>query len=153
MSRLGLKVPPDVVALVVAGLMRLVSAVTPSVNVPVSYRILAALVLFVAGVVLIVAARVSFAHAGTTFSPIAPARSSRLVTTGVYRFTRNPMYLGTLLALLAVAALWSNPFSLVLSAAYVAYIDRFQIAPEERVLAGRFGQAYEAYADKVRRWV
>jgi protein-S-isoprenylcysteine O-methyltransferase Ste14 len=63
------------------------------------------------------------------------------------------MYLGTLLALLAVAALWSNPFSLVLSAAYVAYIDRFQIAPEERVLAGRFGQAYEAYADKVRRWV
>jgi protein-S-isoprenylcysteine O-methyltransferase Ste14 len=63
------------------------------------------------------------------------------------------MYLGMLLALLALAALLANPFSLFLSAAFVALMNLFQIAPEERVLGTRFGSAYEAYARGVRRWV
>lgn len=153
MAKLELKIPPDVVALVVGGVMWLVSTVTPSLEEPLVCRVLVAGVLFIAATALVVSARAAFARAGTTFNPTAPTRSDSLVTNGVYRFSRNPMYLGTLLALLAVATLLSNPFALILSAAFVAYIDRFQITPEERILHAKFGSAYEAYADGVRRWV
>ena len=141
MSRLELRVPPDAVALAVAVLMWLISAATPSLDVPLVYRLLAAAVLFLAAVALVTSARVTFARAGTTFNPTAPDRSGHLVTAGVYRYTRNPMYLGTLLALLALAALLSNPVALLLSVGFVMYMDRFQIAPEERVLRARFGAA------------
>jgi protein-S-isoprenylcysteine O-methyltransferase Ste14 len=153
MPRLALKVPPDVVELVLAALMWLVATRTPSLHAPLAYRLFVALVLFVPAVAVVVAARVALARAATTFSPIAPERSSRLVTTGVYRLTRNPMYLGMLLALLALAALLANLFSLLLPVVFVAYMNLFQIAPEERVLGARFGSAYEAYARGVRRWV
>lgn len=153
MTELELKVPPDVVALVVGALMWLVSTVTPSLRLPPAARLLAAVALAAAGVGLIVAARIAFAKAATTFSPVAPQRSSRLVTTGVYRHSRNPMYLGTLLVLFAVAAWLADPVSLVVALSYVAYMGRFQIAPEERVLRGRFDGAYEDYAQEVRRWV
>ncbi len=152
MSRLDLKVPPDAVALAVGGLMWLVSLVTPSVEVPRAYRVLCAVVLFATGIGLIVASRVSFGRAGTTFNPTAPDRSSRLVTTGVYRWSRNPMYLGTELALLGLGVLLSNPVSLLVSAIYVLYMNRFQIQPEERVLRARFGVAYDDYSGRVRRW-
>ena len=153
MSRLELKIPPDVVALAVAGVMWLVAAVTPSLDVPLSSRAAIAGALFVAAAVLIVAARTAFARAGTTFTPRAPDRSRHLVTAGVYRISRNPMYLGTLLALFALAALLSNVFSLLTSAVFVVYMDRLQISPEERLLGARFGAAYEAYAGRVRRWI
>jgi len=153
MSRLELKLPPDLVALVVAALMWLVSKVTPTLDWPVAYRVLVVSVLFVAGSILIVAARVAFAKADTTFSPIAPERSRHLVTTGVYRLTRNPMYVGTLLVLLALAAHLSNPAAAVVALAYVIYMDRFQIWPEERVLRNRFGAEYAHYTHTVRRWV
>lgn len=153
MSTLELKVPPDVVALAVAGLMWLVSTLTPSLVWPGSWQVPVAILLFVAGIALIVLARVAFAKADTTFSPLAPERSSRLVTTGVYRLTRNPMYLGTLLALLALAARLSNPAAVIAALLYVAYMNHFQIRPEEGVLRDRFGPAYEAYMRTVRRWI
>jgi len=153
MAQLELKVPPDVVALVVAALMWLVSTVTPSLRLPLEVRLLAAAVLAAAGIGLIAAARIALAKAATTFSPVAPQRSSRLVTTGVYRHSRNPMYLGTLLVLFAVAAWLADPVSFAVALSYVAYMDRFQIAPEERVLRRRFGGAYEDYLHRVRRWV
>ncbi|MHB8050876.1 MAG: methyltransferase family protein [Coriobacteriia bacterium] len=152
MSRLDLKVPPDAVALAVGGLMWLVSLVTPSLDAPRPYRVLAAVVLFAAGIAVIAAARVSFDRAGTTFNPTAPHRSSHLVTTGVYRWSRNPMYLGTQFVLLGLGVLLSNVFSLAVSAVYVLYMNRFQIGPEEQVLVGRFGSDYEAYRRSVRRW-
>jgi len=153
MSRLELKFPPDLLALTVAGGMWMVSTLTPSLDVPLTYRLPVAAVLFSATVALVTTARVAFARAGTTFNPTSPSRSSHLVTASVYRVTRNPMYLGMLLALIAAAVLFSNLFSLLLSAAFVAYMNRFQIAPEERVLNARFGPAYESYARSVRRWI
>lgn len=153
MSRLELKIPPDVVALLVAGLMWLTSVATPSLVVPPAPRLIAAVALFIAGLALIVVARVAFARAGTTFSPRAPGDSTRLVTSGVYRLSRNPMYVGTLLLLLGLASLLASPVSLALSLTYVVYMDRLQIRPEERLLRARFGPTYDAYAAGVRRWV
>jgi protein-S-isoprenylcysteine O-methyltransferase Ste14 len=153
MSRLELKVPPDLVALAVAGLMWLVSKVTPSLDWRGPYHVLSTIVLLVTGFALIVLARVAFAKADTTFSPLAPERSSRLVTTGVYRVTRNPMYLGTFLVLLALAVRLSNPAAAIVALLYVAYMNRFQIRPEEGVLRDRFGSPYEVYTRTVRRWI
>lgn len=72
---------------------------------------------------------------------------------GPYRFTRNPMYLGMVLILLAWCLWLGNAAALLALAAFVGYITRFQIVPEERALAGRFGAAYEDYRRRVRRWV
>lgn len=79
--------------------------------------------------------------------------ASSLVTNGVYRFTRNPMYVGLLLALSGWAAFLSSPSALVYLVAFVLYMNRFQIEPEERVLASRFGADYAAYRTRVRRWL
>ena len=154
MTSLELKVPPDAVALVVAGLMWLASVVTPRVgNIPFGYRASAAAVLALLALLLLVAAKIALARAGTTPDAGRPDKSSRLVTSGVYRFSRNPIYVAMMLVLLAwAAALWS-PVSLCVSAAFALYVDRFQIRPEERVLGARFGQDYAEYARRVRRWL
>jgi protein-S-isoprenylcysteine O-methyltransferase Ste14 len=152
-STLDLKVPPDIVALLVAALMWLVSLGTPSLTLPAALRVLAAGVFFVGGAVLIVAARVELARARTTFSPVAPERARRVVTTGVYRFSRNPMYLGTLLSLVAFGVLLANPLAVLVSALFAGYINRFQIVPEERILQRRFGSTYDQYLSAVRRWI
>jgi protein-S-isoprenylcysteine O-methyltransferase Ste14 len=153
MSRLELRIPLDLVWLVAAGLTWLIATVTPRLHLSLAWRGPAAAALISAGVVLIVASRAALARADTTFSPVAPARSSSLVTTGVYRFTRNPMYLGMTLALVALAVLLASPEALVVSLAFVAYIDRFQVRPEERVLRVLFGTDCDAYRARVRRWV
>lgn len=112
-----------------------------------------AIALLIAGVVLMAAAAAALVVAKTTINPLRPSRASRLVTGSVFRFSRNPIYLGDLL-LLAAIAVWLGQFSnIVLLALFVVYIDRFQIRPEERALLMLFGAEYAAYCTKVRRWL
>jgi protein-S-isoprenylcysteine O-methyltransferase Ste14 len=86
-------------------------------------------------------------------NPMKPDPTSSLVVSGIYRYTRNPMYLGFLLILLAWAAALSNLLALVSLLAFVLYMNRFQIVPEERILASRFAQDYAEYRARVRRWL
>lgn len=103
--------------------------------------------------VVALAAFASFWKARTTINPIKPDRASVLVTHGIYRFTRNPMYLSLLLLLVAYASHLGCWAALAGPMAYVAYVTRFQILPEERVLLAKFGAEYEAYKRRVRRWI
>jgi protein-S-isoprenylcysteine O-methyltransferase Ste14 len=153
MSRLDLKVAPDVVWVLVAGLMWLVSAWTPRLDVPSPLRVATAAILTVVGVWVIVRARAALARADTTWRPMTPARSTSLVTSGVYAFSRNPIYLGMLLALLGWAVLLASPAALVVSSVFVLYLDRFQIAPEERALAALLEREFSDYRGRVRRWI
>ena len=82
-----------------------------------------------------------------------PNSTSSLVISGIYRYTRNPMYLGFVLVLLGWAAFLSNLAALALLPAFVLYINRFQIMPEEHVLASLFPHGYPAYRARVRRWI
>jgi protein-S-isoprenylcysteine O-methyltransferase Ste14 len=152
-SNLELKVPPDVVWVLVAALMWLVSRYTPALGLHPAVRIGAAVVLTVAGVWLIVAARVLLDRAKTTWQPTAPRRATAVVDTGVYHLSRNPMYLGMLLVLAGWAVLLSSPAALAVSAVFVLYLDRFQIGPEERALSDVLGQDYPEYLKTVRRWI
>ncbi|WP_210307157.1 methyltransferase family protein [Paenochrobactrum gallinarii] len=92
----------------------------------------------------------------TTSSPINPLRpetTSALVTTGIYRYSRNPMYVGFALFLLAFAVLLSSPGALLGVLGFVLYIDRFQILPEEQALNVLFGADFTNYCTQVRRWL
>jgi len=109
--------------------------------------------LALAGALTCLAGVVSFRRAGTTVNPMKPDSASSLVVSGIYRFTRNPVYLGFLVMLLAWAAALSNVLALVWLPAFVLYVNRFQILPEERVLASRFAHDYAEYSSRVRRWL
>jgi len=108
--------------------------------------------LFVAGAIMGFGALQRFRHHQTTVSPTKPQHTSHLVTCGVYRLSRNPMYLGLLCWLLAWGCylggiwVWLGPIMLVV------WLTRFQIMPEERLLRARFGDEYARYCLRVRRW-
>ena len=113
----------------------------------------AAAILFVTGLVIAVRGVLAFRWHGTTVDPVTPGKASTIVRSDVYRFTRNPMYLGLALALLSFGLLLGNALSIAVVALFVGYLTRFQIIPEERVLAGKFGRAYDDYRAVVRRWL
>jgi protein-S-isoprenylcysteine O-methyltransferase Ste14 len=112
-----------------------------------------ALILIAAGTFLIVASRFALNRAGTTWHPSEPERTTALVTSGVYRFSRNPTYLGMEIVLLSWAAVLTSPAAALMSALFVAYITRFQIRPEESILAASLGPDYRDYSQRVRRWL
>ena len=152
MSVLELKVPPPIVTLVLALLMWLTPAVAGLVPIPYPVRVLCAVVLLCIGQGISIAGIAAFRRARTTVNPVKANLASSLVIQGVYRYTRNPMYVGLLLTLLAWAVFMANPLAVVWVVVYVLYITRFQIIPEERVLASLFGAEYDAYKARVRRW-
>jgi protein-S-isoprenylcysteine O-methyltransferase Ste14 len=115
------------------------------------YAIGFAVVLGLAGALLIAAALRLFTRAGTPPEPWKP--TAALATDGVYGFTRNPMYLGMALLLLAFAISFRSPGTLLLWPLIILVVDRFVIAREERYLDGLFGQPYVDYRARVRRWV
>lgn len=153
MNPLELKIPPVVVVLVAGLAMWLVSAATPSLASQFPFQRVVALAAVIAGAFVAVLGVVSFRRARTTVNPTRPQATSSLVRGGVYRFSRNPMYLGFLLALVGWAVFLGNILALVLVPAFVMYMNRFQIAPEERALAAMFGAEFEAYRQGVRRWL
>lgn len=112
-----------------------------------------ALALLSAGIGVAVAGAVSFVRAGTTVDPLHPERATALVTSGVYRITRNPMYVGMALAVAAFSVWLGTWLGVVGIVAFVAWIDRVQIPAEERALDAHFGAAFAAYRDRVRRWL
>jgi protein-S-isoprenylcysteine O-methyltransferase Ste14 len=150
---LELRVPPPVVTALCALLMWLIGEAVPAADFHLPAGRWIALALAASGVAMGAAAALQFRAAKTTIHPLRPEESSALVVRGLFRFTRNPMYLGMLLVLAAWALCVANAAALVVLPLHVAYLNRFQIAPEERVLQARFGAAFEGYRRAVRRWI
>jgi protein-S-isoprenylcysteine O-methyltransferase Ste14 len=153
MKSLELAIPPPVVALVTSLLMLAVASLAPVAEPPGLLRSLLALLAGLGGASCAGAGIAAFAAARTTVSPIAPHKATALVTTGVYQLTRNPMYLGLLLGLTGWAVYLGSWLTLLGPVGFHAYISRFQIAPEERILTELFGSAYADYRRQVRRWL
>lgn len=148
-----LLIPPPVVAAICGAAMWAVARYAGVGNIDAAWLLVVAVIVGAAGVLLMLAAVMSFITAKTTINPFKPANASRLITTGVFRLSRNPIYLADLLLLAAFAAWLGNVFNVVFLATFVWYINRFQIAPEEQALTARFGDNYAAYCARVRRWV
>ena len=153
MQFLELKIPPVVLTLLAAGAMWALAVAVPALTWMVPYAPAVALGLAGAGAAVAVAGVLSFRRAGTTVNPTTPHATSTLVCSGIYRVSRNPMYLGFALLLLGWAAWLGNGLSLALLGAFVAYMNRFQIVPEERALAAAFGAPFAEYQRRVRRWI
>jgi len=95
----------------------------------------------------------AFLRAKTTPNPIHIEKASTLVTTGLYRISRNPMYLGLALVLTGWAILLGNPFNIISLALFIWLMNILQIKPEEAILSDKFGPKYFMYTQQVRRWV
>ncbi len=157
MAAPDLKVPPPAIALACAGAMKLLSGLpgrgaladaATGEGLHAVAPVIAAL-----GIGIALAGVLEFRRAQTTVNPLKPETSSRLVTSGIYRHTRNPMYLGMAVVLLAWAAWLSSAWSLLGIAMFAAYITRFQILPEETALQRIFGAEFDEYRERVRRWL
>lgn len=153
MNALELKIPPLVQVLIIGGLMGLVASISREFLLPLAVRWWGALLFAVPGVILILAGAWHFRRRGTTLNPLHPETASALVTSGVYRISRNPMYAGFLLCLCGWACYLGNRYALLGPVIFVFYMNYFQIRPEERALAKLFGQEYDAYRRLVRRWL
>ena len=152
MQALELKVPPVALMLVCAALMAAVTLALPAAAWWQLAWWWAALPMCLgAGVAL--AGVLAFRRAATTVNPTTPQASSSVVTGGIYAVSRNPMYVGFALVLLGWALWLGNGAALVLVPAFVLYMNRFQIAPEERMLTDKFGASYTQYVQQVRRWL
>lgn len=153
MSWLEHKIPPPVVGALCGLLMWGISAQTVAINWWgfTAQAITGLLVLL--GLFLDSGGLLSFIRSKTTINPVKIENASALVTSGVYRYTRNPMYLGMALLLTALAIWLQTPLAFVGPVLFAGYITRFQIIPEERALQKLFGQEYLDYSQRVRRWL
>ncbi len=152
MPTLKLRVPPllvfAILALAIAGSGRWLQFW----SIPLWLRSLLAVILAASGVVIAIAGVLEFRRARTTVHPMHPHRVSALVTSGVFRYSRNPMYLGMLLVLAGLAAWMAQPIGMALLPVFVIYLNRYQISAEEEAIAAHFGQSYQDYCRSVRRW-
>lgn len=144
--------PPLVVALLAAAMWGLDRAF-PAGRIAFAGQQSLAIALLALAAALMAAAVVSFASAKTTINPLRPANASHLITTGVFRWSRNPIYLADLLLLAAWAGWLGHVANVVWLAVFVAYINRFQIRPEEAALSRLFVAEYATYCARVRRWL
>ncbi len=150
---LELRVPPVIVFFIVVGGIWTAAWFTPNWSFVTPWEEIASSILSLLGVAFGLSGVASFTRAHTTTDPVHPEKASAIVQTGVYRLSRNPMYLGLLFFLVALIYKLGNPTGIVFLPVFLLYINRFQIVPEERSLLAQFGDEYAAYKSRVRRWL
>ena len=153
MQALELKIPPVVLVALFALAMWLLAQLVPPLALSLDWRLVLAGIFAGAGIAVALSGVLAFRRANTTVDPRVPQQSANLVIRGIYRYSRNPMYVGFLLLLIAWVFYLMSAAALALLPLFVLYMNRFQIAPEERHLLLKFGAEYQAYLTQVRRWL
>jgi protein-S-isoprenylcysteine O-methyltransferase Ste14 len=146
---LSTKIPPPIVTAACATVMWWVGASEGKSE----WQLITSTGLLAIGLGLMLAAVISFVKHRTTVNPMRPMHTKSLITTGIFSRTRNPIYLGDLLLLLAWAVWLGNPITLLVLPAFIFYINRFQIEAEENAMKQLFGAQYQTYCNRVRRWL
>ncbi len=153
MTALELKVPPVAQLIVTVAAMYGVSQVLPALKFSLNGSTVLGIILAVIGLSSGIMGVTQFKKAQTTPNPQALEKVSSLVTSGIYNYSRNPMYLGLVLILLGWALYLSHLLAFILVPMFIFYITRFQIRPEERMMTQKFGERYQTYVSSVRRWI
>jgi protein-S-isoprenylcysteine O-methyltransferase Ste14 len=148
-----LKVIPVLQVFIALLLMATLKIVMPGLSLIWPGHISISLLLLSVGVFIGVWAIVAFRRHKTTVNPTKPEASSTIVNSGIYAFSRNPMYLAMLISLISFAYYIQHLASVPVILLFIGYMTRFQIIPEERMLTKIFGQVYIDYQLKVRRWL
>lgn len=147
-----LKLPPVLIFVIFSILMYVLSLVLPFGDFEFFGREVLILFLLGMGALVRLISLIQFYIAKTSIDPRTPSKASDLVTNGLYKFSRNPMYLALLMVLLAWGLWLGNAFNTLLAAGFVGYLNKFQIIPEEKALSDIYGKAYKHYCTQVRRW-
>ena len=153
MNALENKVPPPIVALLIGTVMWAVARLSPLPEGGSPLRLAISYGLAGLGVLVVALGMLAFRRAKTTINPVKIEAVSSIVTNGIYRYTRNPMYVGLAVLLAGWAVHIAVPFVFLGPLVFVLFITRFQIIPEERVLTSKFGGEYRKYRERVRRWL
>ncbi|MEM9329791.1 MAG: isoprenylcysteine carboxylmethyltransferase family protein [Pseudomonadota bacterium] len=148
-----LLIPPPLWALIFAGLIWLSDLYLPQFSFEFTGQAYVAGVLFFIGVMIDILSMRLFAKAKTTVNPFQPQNSKALVTTGIYAYTRNPMYLAMIFFLCAFGIWVGSWMFMPIVVVFVWLISELQIKAEESVLSEKFGEEYTRYCQSVRRWV
>tara|TARA_B100001989_G_C24478929_1_gene433348 strand:- start:269 stop:712 length:444 start_codon:yes stop_codon:yes gene_type:complete len=145
---LDTKIPPPIVTIITLTIIYLFDLKEYNLN----NDVINVVILFI-GIIFILSAVIQFVNRKTTVNPTNPYKTTSLVITGVYKITRNPMYLGMLLIIISFAFYKASIISLILIPFFIFYINKFQIEPEEFEMRKKFGKEYEDYCKKVDRWI
>jgi len=153
MTYLQLKIPPLLLVFIFAIMMWFSEPYLPKTNLDLSLLTFLFIVFLLLGSFIIVLGAIAFRRAHTTVNPTKPESSSALVKINIYRFTRNPMYLGMVFILFGWTCILDSPATILFILCFMLYMHYFQIKPEEKVLNDLFGDEYIQYCNKVRRWL
>ena len=147
---LNTKIPPPIVTLISIGIIYLfeskIEYSQPDLKV-------VGIIFLILGSIIILLAVLKFIKTKTTVDPTRPHKTSNLVISGIYKITRNPMYLGMLFLIIAYALYNNNIIGCIIIPIFIFYINKFQIEPEEIEMRKKFGESFEDYCKKVNRWL
>lgn len=152
MRQLEARVPPPIVMLGLMAAAFGIAAATPALTAAPPFKATLSMAAGLSGLALNLAPKIAFRRARTTVNPLRPSATTHLVTSGIYRYTRNPMYLGHALILLGWVLYLGNAMAYAVVPVFIALVSHFQIAPEERALGVLFPE-YADYRRRVRRWL
>lgn len=150
--QMSLKIPPLGQGIIAIVLIWLFDRYVPLYHIKYVYQGIVASILIGIGVIVAISGIVSFIKLRTTVDPRYPEKASELVIIGVYKYSRNPMYLGILLIITGMAFYLGALSNIFVVGSFVAFINKYQIVPEEVALQDKFGESYTHYAQNVRRW-
>ena len=147
---LNTKIPPPIVTLLCSGIIYLFES-----QIEYSEPDLKAvgIIFLILGLIIIFSAVLKFIKTKTTVDPTRPHKTSNLVINGIYKITRNPMYLGMLFLIMAYAIYNNNVMGCIIIPIFIFYINKFQIEPEEIEMRKKFGESFENYFKKLNRWL
>ena len=146
-----IKIPPPILVIILTSLVYFSSTKLELIYLP--YRQIVSVVILIIGLIVIVSPVVDFIKSKTTVNPVKFKNVNRLVTTGIYRYSRNPMYLGMILIIISTTVYYLNFLSVFSPLIFYIWINKFQINREEIFLEEKFGSEYLKYKSKTRRWI
>ena len=146
-----LKIPPPLLVLVLVISNYFSSKKIDLILIP--YQNLISFILFLIGVIILINPIYKFIKSRTTIDPINFKKVNQLITSGIYKYSRNPMYLGLLIIVISTSIFYLNIFSITTPIIFYFWINKFQIKREEIFLTKKFGKEYLLYMTETRRWV
>ena len=145
------KIPPPLVALTFGFLVNYSKNIFPKIEI--GWGSVVGAVMIIVGLIIIISAIIQFKKNKTTITPLNPSGATKLIVHGIYKFSRNPMYLGLSLILSGISIIQNPIGGLLFVPSFILYITHFQIIPEESAMLALFKDDFVKYKENVRRWI
>jgi protein-S-isoprenylcysteine O-methyltransferase Ste14 len=146
-----IKIPPPILALILVSSNYFLSKKIDPIHLP--NQDLISIIILLIGLLILINPIFKFIKSKTTIDPIKFKKVNKLIISGIYKYSRNPMYLGLLMIVISTSIFFLNIFSITTPLLFYCWINRFQIKREESFLTEKFGEEYISYKIKTRRWI